>query len=498
MDIISNREINLGDIEGLSPKGLKRPNTLLEANTLKLRYKWQVHYFSTIKDQAGHVKAQEKLDIVKKWISELKNPSKSEPSKLSERDIEVQKLTIIENGVTDQTEEVPSIRDGLIAEKTELTETLSTITAEIKEVTDKKLAYQMASKKIFTLTRLKDQLFESNTIGSFGIAINELEMVAITLEKKLESLEGDLSKDIEFDKNAIKKELEIIKLKITPLKVNVFVKVILLIFTFGIFNRRRNKEKADLQMDLQRVVRILNSSVLQIDEKLKEVSEIFKKHSDAIGNNLAEVDLKLENLHREAESKKRQIKEIEVKISQIDGLPIQEEKVVQVVEKVVQEVVVPKVMGKASISESTKQKLVNYLSTINKSGTLALVSNKKVLATQAEDLAKEMDFFTYMDQVASDPNAKTSFKGICNQSPKAKVMLTQLQKTIQRESGTYNKDYDKKQIKSPEVMRSDIEYYAQKYGLNVDELEKLVKDVSIADEKTRVVKTKALTDYMIP
>ena len=152
---------------------------------------------------------------------------------------------------------------------------------------------------------------------------------------------------------------------------------------------------------------------------------------------------------------------------------------------------------RAVISEATKKELFDYLNTINKTGEIALKGRGKELEKRANDLSDKLDFFNYMGVVSSDSKCKDSFKGILKQKLKANVMLVQLQKTLQKEMGTYNKDYDKKLIKSEEKLNEEIEYYARNNKLDPDQLAQLMSEVSIADTKTRVGKTTKLISYMI-
>lgn len=154
-------------------------------------------------------------------------------------------------------------------------------------------------------------------------------------------------------------------------------------------------------------------------------------------------------------------------------------------------------IAQPTISADTKKQLGTYLARIDKSNPLALMSNKKELASTAESLSKQMDFFTYMDQVVSDPGLKKSFQGISNQAAKAQVMFTQLQKTIQRESGTYDKPYDKNQIKSPSQRMAAISNFSEQHGLNSGKLDQLLTNVANANQKTRIAETKKLIDYMM-
>jgi hypothetical protein len=149
------------------------------------------------------------------------------------------------------------------------------------------------------------------------------------------------------------------------------------------------------------------------------------------------------------------------------------------------------------ISEATKKELLDYLETINKTMPIALKLRGKELEKRANDLSDKLDFFNYMGVVSSDSKCKDSFKGILKERVKANVMLVQLQKTLQKEMGTYNKEYDKKLIKSEEKLNEEIEYYAKNNKLDADQLAKLMSEVSTADTKTRVEKTSKLISYMI-
>ena len=150
-----------------------------------------------------------------------------------------------------------------------------------------------------------------------------------------------------------------------------------------------------------------------------------------------------------------------------------------------------------SISKDVQEQLAAYLVKVDKATTATLLRIKNELAKEAEELSSQMDFFLYMDQIVNNPTSKKAFQGISNQNIKAKPMFIQLQKKIQREVGTYPKEFDKSLIKSNQDLQNNLKEYAASRGLDSKKLETLFYEVANANEKTRVAKTKELTAYML-
>jgi hypothetical protein len=122
---------------------------------------------------------------------------------------------------------------------------------------------------------------------------------------------------------------------------------------------------------------------------------------------------------------------------------------------------------------------------------------KEALATKGKELFSKMDFFIYMHEIVNNPISKKAFQGISNQAIKANPMFIQLQKKIQREVGTYPKEFDKSLIKSTQDLQNNLKEYAASRGLDSKKLETLFYEVANANKKTRVTKTKELTAYML-
>gem|GEM_PF-6726333 len=150
-----------------------------------------------------------------------------------------------------------------------------------------------------------------------------------------------------------------------------------------------------------------------------------------------------------------------------------------------------------SISKDVQEQLAAYLVKVDKATTPTLLRIKNELAKEAEQLSSQMDFFIYIDQIVNNPTSKKAFQGISNQNIKAKPMFIQLQKKIQREVGTYPKEFDKSLIKSKQDLQNNLKEYATSRGLDSKKLETLFYEVANANEKTRVAKTKELTTYML-
>jgi hypothetical protein len=150
-----------------------------------------------------------------------------------------------------------------------------------------------------------------------------------------------------------------------------------------------------------------------------------------------------------------------------------------------------------SISKDLQKQLAAYLVKVDQAPKVKLLTMKKELAKEAEELSNQMDFFIYMNQIVNNPTSKKAFEGISTQNIKATPMFTQLQKKIQREVGTYPKGFDKSLIKSREEIQKNLQKYATSRGLDLNKLETLFYEVANATEKTRVAKTKELTSYML-
>lgn len=148
------------------------------------------------------------------------------------------------------------------------------------------------------------------------------------------------------------------------------------------------------------------------------------------------------------------------------------------------------------IPEKTSRRLSVYLRKIEKTGLLGLAMSKKELQREAEGLSSELSFTEYMHAVQSTPGARDSLINILNEPKKASTVLVQLQKKLQREWGTYPKEFDRSII-LPETKREEIiESYALQHSLDSTRLKSLINEVANATAKDREVKTKNLTAYM--
>jgi hypothetical protein len=150
-----------------------------------------------------------------------------------------------------------------------------------------------------------------------------------------------------------------------------------------------------------------------------------------------------------------------------------------------------------SSTENIQNQLAEYLSKVDKSSIITLPKIKEALATKGKELFSKMDFFIYMHEIVNNPISKKAFQGISNQAIKANPMFIQLQKKIQREVGTYPKEFDKSLIKSTQDLQNNLKEYAASRGLDSKKLETLFYEVANANKKTRVTKTKELTAYML-
>jgi hypothetical protein len=149
-----------------------------------------------------------------------------------------------------------------------------------------------------------------------------------------------------------------------------------------------------------------------------------------------------------------------------------------------------------SVSKRTSQRLSAYLEKVNKTGLMGLAMAKKALTKDAEELSSALSFVEYMHTVRSEPGARDSLNGILHNKKKASTVLVQLQKKLQRECGTYEKDFDRSIILSESERDEATQAYAHQHGLDPVKLKGLMHEVAHATSKDREVKTVVLTEYM--